>query len=164
MCFRFLTTLFVTIAGGTIGQQDLLRLTELVGSSSPISTMEFPTLRDILQAGNQEKEESAIAGNLLKKNNLSQGLAEKVVMIYKKANTQFMPGVNMIEEGSIAKKIEREWKEANDIISNRGKNLNKRKEKLKDKLDHLEDSVTRASVHQGSERKVRQRKDDDWWC
>ena len=129
------------MAGGTRGQQDLLKLTELVGSSSQLSSNELPTLRDILQAGLYEKEKSPLEGNFLPNCDLSKSLAEKVVMVYNKANTQFIPGVNMIEEGSIAKKIERERMEARDIIGSRGKNLKKRKEKLKEKLDNIFDVI-----------------------
>lgn len=119
------------------GSKDLQGLREIIGPSKEFPLSDPPTCRDVMSAGLFLKENSVSDSKHFSISDLSMQLATPVVSFWQNVNPEFQPGTKLIAESSLTKKIERDWSELIDISNNKGKNLNKRKEKFIAKLDKL---------------------------
>ena len=115
------------MAGGTRGHLDLKPLREFVGNSKPLPQTELPTLRDILAAGILEKESLSHSQEISKKE-FSLRLARQILSVYHKANSDLKPGLTLVREDSIAKRLERRWADAVQLANRRGSKMAMKRE------------------------------------
>ena len=74
---------------------------------------------------------------LLQKVNGYLRLTRQILSVYHKANSQLKPGVTLVTEDSIARRVEKRWAEAVQLANNRGSQMVRKKEQLMKLMDKL---------------------------